>query len=86
MTVQVGAGELSSSLLFYCLLWEDMSLFNAYKIVYAFWVYHQIRITIEAEYVDPTPHWVSVAIFAFMVYAMTLQEDTAKIVLQVASA
>lgn len=87
LTVQVGAGEFSSALLFYCLLWEKLALAKAVQVAYMFWAYHNVRIIAEAEYAEPMMHFVSVSIFASLAYAMSVLEEAAAMkVIQVSCA
>ena len=87
MCGQIGAGHLSTGLLFYCLLIEKTSLLKAVQVIYAFWFYHQARVTVAHNYDDPSMMWASVGLFGFIVVAMeVLTEDKAKLTLQIISA
>jgi len=82
----VGAGELSSALIFYCLIWEQTTIFTAIQVSYAFWVYYQTRFIAEAPLLDPSCLCLAVVIFAFMAHAMTWEQQAATIAIQVAAA
>jgi len=83
---QVGAGELSSALIFYCLIWEETTIFRAIQTSYAFWVYYQTRFIAESPLLDPSCLCVAVVIHAFMAYAMSWEQKAATIAIQVAAA
>ena len=84
---QIGAGYLSTFLLFYCMLIEKTSLFKAVQVIYAFWFYHQSRIAVNVGLQDPMMMWGSAGVFGFVVVAMAVfSERWAHLTLQVISA